>query len=126
MILPLRMKRPISIVIPHMFPINNASTQEILVTSTGSPTSPTIRQRARRPVDHSILKVVMTLIVINAITLGFKQSATIMGHIGPVLLMFDKIVMAIFCVEIVLRIYAHGPAFSRPWESSTSSSLRLP
>ena len=58
----------------------------------------------------------MTLIVINAITLGFETSAIIMGHIGPVLLMFDKIVIVIFCVEIVLRIYAHGPAFFRdPW-----------
>ena len=87
------------------------------MTSTGSATSPTIRQRVRRLVDHSISqKVVMTLIVINAITLGFETSATIMGHIGPVLLMFDKVVIAIFCVEIVLRIYAHGPAFFRdPW-----------
>ncbi len=87
------------------------------MTSTGSATSPTIRQRVRRLVDHSISqKVVMTLIVINAITLGFETSVTIMGHIGPVLLMFDKVVIAIFCVEIILRIYAHGPAFFRdPW-----------
>ena len=87
------------------------------MTSTGSATSPTIRQHVRRLVDHSISqKVVMTLIVINAITLGFETSVTIMGHIGPVLLMFDKFVIAIFCVEIILRIYAHGLAFFRdPW-----------
>ena len=58
----------------------------------------------------------MALIVVNAVTLGLETSPTAMAHIGEALLVFDKIVIAIFCVEIVLRIYAHGPAFFRdPW-----------
>ena len=58
----------------------------------------------------------MTLIVINAVTLGFETSPTVMGLVGPALLIFDQVVITIFCVEIVLRIYAHGPAFFRdPW-----------
>ena len=87
------------------------------MTSTDSAAQPTIRQRVRKLVDHpTFQKTIMTLIVINAVTLGFETSPTIMGYIGPALQVFDKIVIAIFCIEIVLRIYAHGPAFFRdPW-----------
>ena len=87
------------------------------MTSTDPAAQPTIRQRVRKFVDHpTFQKTIMTLIVINAVTLGFETSPTIMGYIGPALQVFDKIVIAIFCVEIVLRIYAHGPAFFRdPW-----------
>ena len=87
------------------------------MTPTDSATQPTIRQRIRRLVDNSIFqKAIMTLIVINAVTLGFETSPTVMGLVGPALLIFDQVVITIFCVEIVLRIYAHGPAFFRdPW-----------
>ena len=87
------------------------------MTSTDSANQPTIRQRIRDLVDHpTFQKAIMILIVINAITLGFETSPTMIGYVGPVLLVFDKAVIAIFCVEIVLRIYAHGPAFFRdPW-----------
>ena len=61
-------------------------------------------------------KAIMALIVINAITLGFETSPTVMAAIGPELQVFDQIVIWIFCVEIVLRIYAHGLKFFRdPW-----------
>ena len=84
------------------------------MTSTDPAAQPKIRQRVRKLVDHpTFQKTIMTLIVINAVTLGFETSPTIMGYIGPALQVFDKIVIAIFCVEIVLRIYAHGPAFFR-------------
>ena len=61
-------------------------------------------------------KMIMALIVVNAITLGFETSPTIMKEIGPQLQVFDQIVIVIFCIEIVLRIYAHGARFFRdPW-----------
>jgi voltage-gated sodium channel len=55
----------------------------------------------------------MTLIVVNAFTLGMETSPTVMNLIGPELLVFDQIVIAVFCVELVLRIYAHGLKFFR-------------
>ena len=76
-----------------------------------------IRARVRRLVEHHIFqKAIMTLIVVNAFTLGAETSPTFMGLIGPQLLVFDKIVIVVFCVELVLRIYAHGlPFFRGAW-----------
>ena len=87
------------------------------MTSTDSTTPQIIRQRVRNLVDHpTFQKAVMTLIVVNAITLGLETSSKAMGYVGPVLMIFDKVVITIFCVEIVLRIYAHGISFFRdPW-----------
>lgn len=76
-----------------------------------------IRARIRRLVENPVFqKAIMALIVVNAFTLGMETSPTVMAVIGPLLHMFDKIVIVIFCVEIVLRLYAHGPRFFRdPW-----------
>jgi voltage-gated sodium channel len=52
-------------------------------------------------VEHQIFqKSIMALIVINAFTLGAETSPTVMGLIGPQLLIFDKIVIVVFCVEL--------------------------
>ena len=61
-------------------------------------------------------KVIMTLIVINSITLGLETSTTVMAIIGPELQVFEQSVIVVFCVELALRIYAHGWRFFRgPW-----------
>ncbi len=73
-----------------------------------------IRARIRRLVEHQTFqKSIMILIVINAFTLGAETSPTVMGLIGPELLVFDKVVIVVFCVELLLRIYAHGLSFFR-------------
>ena len=76
-----------------------------------------LRSRIYGLVENPVFqKAIMALIVINAITLGFETSPTVMAAIGPELQVFDQIVIWIFCVEIVLRIYAHGLKFFRdPW-----------
>ena len=52
----------------------------------------------------------------SIINLLERQNPTIMKEIGPQLEVFDQIVIVIFCIEIVLRIYAHGTRFFRdPW-----------
>ena len=59
---------------------------------------------------------IIAVIVINAITLGLETEPTIMRAIGPVLMALDALILTIFVVEIVLRIYAHGLKFFRdPW-----------
>jgi len=60
---------------------------------------------------------ILSVIVINAITLGFETSETVMqSFAGPVLRFFDALVLAIFVIEITLRLYAHRLRFFRdPW-----------
>ena len=59
---------------------------------------------------------IITLIVLNAVTLGLETSPTVMDLAGPVLVAIDRGLLAIFTVEIALRVYAHRLAFFRdPW-----------
>lgn len=76
-----------------------------------------IRAGVRQLVENKTFqKAIMALIVVNAFTLGMETSPTVMAVIGPQVLVFDRIVIVIFCIEIVLRLYAHGPRFFRdPW-----------
>ena len=61
---------------------------------------------------HSIL----ALIVLNGITLGFETSPAIMAAAGDWLHLFDRVVMTVFVVEILLRLFARGTRFFRdPW-----------
>jgi voltage-gated sodium channel len=61
-------------------------------------------------------RFITALIVLNAITLGLETSQTAMDRIGPLLLAFDTFVIAVFTIEIALRIAVHRLAFFRqPW-----------
>ncbi|MEN0088484.1 MAG: ion transporter, partial [Pseudomonadota bacterium] len=56
---------------------------------------------------------ITAIIAINAVTLGMETSSTIMGAIGPFLIVFDKLVLGIFVVEILLKLFAFGGRFFR-------------
>jgi voltage-gated sodium channel len=61
-------------------------------------------------------RVVITLIVINAITLGLETSKEVMAAYGPLLIGIDRIILAIFVVELVARMIVKRGAFFRdPW-----------
>jgi len=61
-------------------------------------------------------RTIIGLIVINAITLGLETSDTVMAAAGDLILAFDKAVLVVFVVEILLRMIAHGARFWRdPW-----------
>ena len=61
-------------------------------------------------------KIITALIVLNAITLGLETSAWAMAHFGPVLMVLDKVILAVFVAEIVARIAVHRLAFFKdPW-----------
>ena len=56
------------------------------------------------------------LIVFNAIVLGLMTSGAAMAVAGPLLTFLDTAVIAIFVVEIALRLYVHRLRFFRdPW-----------
>lgn len=61
-------------------------------------------------------RFITALIVVNAVTLGLETSQAVMERIGPLLLAFDRIVIAIFVIEIALRLFVHRLAFFKdPW-----------
>ena len=64
------------------------------------------------PVQHTVL----ALIVVNAVVLGAETSPGIMAAHGDWLRMLDQAILAVFVVEIALRIAAWRGAFFRdPW-----------
>lgn len=57
--------------------------------------------------------VITTLIVVNAVILGLETSQTVMSAVGPALHLTDQVILAVFVVEIVLRIGYRRLAFFR-------------
>lgn len=61
-------------------------------------------------------RFIIGLIVLNAITLGLETSKSIMASYGGLLHAIDHILLAIFVIELGLRMIAHGWRFWRdPW-----------
>jgi voltage-gated sodium channel len=61
-------------------------------------------------------RFILTLILINAVLLGMETSASLMAQYGPILLGLDKLLLGVFVVEILLRIFAYrGAFFKDPW-----------
>jgi voltage-gated sodium channel len=56
---------------------------------------------------------VIAVILFNAVILGLETVPAVMAAWGPVLLLLDRICLAIFTVEIALKLYALGPRFFR-------------
>ncbi|MEM9278129.1 MAG: ion transporter [Pseudomonadota bacterium] len=61
-------------------------------------------------------KIIMTLIVINAIVLGLETSKWAMTHFGQVLALLDTVILGIFVLEIAARLIVDFKGFWRdPW-----------
>jgi voltage-gated sodium channel len=59
---------------------------------------------------------IMVLIIVNAVTLGMETVPAVMERIGPALLAFDRAVLGVFVVELLLRMVVYRSAFFRdPW-----------
>jgi len=56
-------------------------------------------------------RFILTLILINAVLLGMETSASLMAQYGPILLSLDKLMLSVFVVELLLRIFAYRGAF---------------
>ena len=54
---------------------------------------------------------VIAVIIFNAILLGMETSAPIMARFGPLILALDQACLAIFVIEIALKLVAHGGRF---------------
>ncbi len=72
------------------------------------------RESVRRLVTSPLWeRAIVTLIVINAITLGLETSSMVMQYAGGVINALDTIILSLFVIEIALRLYAYGWAFWR-------------
>lgn len=59
---------------------------------------------------------IIAIIILNGITMGMETSTTIMKHFSEYILTFDKMVIAIFTLEIILRIFVYRVSFFKdPW-----------
>ena len=60
--------------------------------------------------------IIVSLIVINAVVLGLMTSTQVMAEAGAALTLIDEIILAIFVIEIVVRIIVYRLRFFRdPW-----------
>lgn len=75
------------------------------------------REKLRRFVeDERFQRAIIALIVFNAVTLGLETSEAVRAQVGGFLVAVDRIVLAVFTVEVGARLVAHGPRFFRdPW-----------
>ncbi|MGH3824902.1 MAG: ion transporter [Pseudonocardiaceae bacterium] len=77
----------------------------------------TWRERLRKLVDGDrFQRFIVAVIVLNAVTLGLETSERVVAAYGELLHAVDRLALAVFVVELVLRLVAHGPRFFRdPW-----------
>ena len=70
------------------------------------------RERVRRLVDSDRFKnAIMTIIIVNAVTLGLSTSHTVMDAVGPLLYLIDGLALTIFVIELLLKLYAYRLRF---------------
>jgi voltage-gated sodium channel len=88
--------------------------QEVL---TRADEADTPRARAARLVLSPLFqRVVIGLILLNAVTLGLETSETVMESWGGLLHAIDTVLLGLFTVELAIRIYAfRGRFFRDPW-----------
>ena len=81
------------------------------MTALPEPTSPLNRVRRRVGAfmeSPRVTRAITAVIVLNAITLGLETSAGVMERVGPILLLLDDIVLAIFVIELLAKLFAFG------------------
>ena len=72
------------------------------------------RDRVRALVEHRrFQQFIIWVIVANAVTLGLETSDRMMRDFGGLLHAADRVMLAIFVVELALRLYAHRWRFFR-------------
>ncbi|WP_300584258.1 ion transporter [Marivita sp.] len=58
-----------------------------------------------------VTNFIIGVILFNAVLLGLETSDAVMATAGPLILALDSLCLAIFVLEIALKLYAHGLRF---------------
>jgi voltage-gated sodium channel len=78
----------------------------------------TLRMQLTRVIEaHLTQRLIIALILLNALTLGLETSPTVMASFaGPVIGVADRLILAVFTVEVLAKLIAYGTRFWRnPW-----------
>lgn len=66
--------------------------------------------------SSAVQRLIILLIVVNAVTLGLETSKQVMETAGGLLILLDRTLLGIFVAEILVKLYAFGGRFFRnPW-----------
>ncbi|GAA0234742.1 ion transporter [Marinomonas primoryensis] len=80
--------------------------------STSLVSTDSIRQRLKMFIENiTIQRFLLALILINAIILGLETSPEVMTAVGPFLMALDKAILAVFVIELTIRLLVHRFAF---------------
>ncbi len=76
-----------------------------------------VRERISRIVDSKrFQQIIVGLIILNSLMIGMETSDQVMNAFGHVIDQVDLVILGIFIVEILLKIYAHRISFFKsPW-----------
>jgi voltage-gated sodium channel len=76
-----------------------------------------LRGRIQGILESAIFqKAIIALIIVNAVTLGLETSDTAMHLAGSLLILLDKMILAIFVAELLAKAYVYRLRFHKdPW-----------
>ncbi len=73
-----------------------------------------MRDKVARFLEQAwVTNSIIGVILFNAVLLGLETSVTVMAVAGPLILILDKLCLAVFVIEIALKLFAHGLRFFR-------------
>jgi voltage-gated sodium channel len=74
----------------------------------------TVRARVGAWIESTrVQKFIIALIIVNAAILGLETSAEMRARFGMLLMRLDQAILAVFVLEIAIKLYAHGWRFFR-------------
>ena len=85
--------------------------------TTALPSNLSLRERVAQWLAQGWFQnTILVLIVVNAVVLGLETSSALVAQYGPWLRTLDVAILAVFVVEITLRLFVHWLAFFKdPW-----------
>lgn len=60
-----------------------------------------------------VQRLIIALILLNAVTLGLETFPPVMARAGAALHVIDQMLLAVFVLELTLKLFAHGARFFR-------------
>jgi len=73
-----------------------------------------LSERVREFVERDVVRhTILAIIVFNAISLGLSTSEFVMSKFGSVFIVLDRIVLTIFVIELLLKLFAYRINFFR-------------
>ncbi|WP_370323283.1 ion transporter [Pseudorhodobacter sp. E13] len=73
-----------------------------------------LRQKLRDVVERPLVRMwIMALVILNAALLGLSTSPWVMERVGGLIWLLDRLILAIFVLEILAKLVAYGRSFFR-------------